>query len=578
MSGNIRGGSIDAILPLVATDDVAGVQFQRVKLDVGADGASDPVVGTLPVSVASLPLPSGAATATLQTQPGVDIGDVTVNNGAGAAAVNIQDGGNAITVDGAVTVSGSVTGADAGTTAHDAPGAAVSPLAIGGYASAAAPTDVSADADIVRAWMLRNGATSVVLTAAGALIPGDATNGLDVDVTRLPALVTGSAAIGKLAANSGVDIGDVDVTSIAAGDNNIGNVDIASVPADPFGANADAASATGSISAKLRFIAATGIPVTSLPAVDTELMAAAALADAAAANPTTPSVGAVGLLMNATTLDRQRAIIAALDSAGTGIAAAGLVGQLDDASTAGVTENQFAPVRISTRRALLVEGVASGTAVPISAASLPSHAVTNAGTFAVQVVNTNTMGVVDETGTSAVDAAAVGGGTPHDSVDSGNPLLTGARALAHGTNPTAVAAADRTVVYANRAGIPWVIGGHPNVQTVKHTTITTAVTDAKIITVAGGLKIVVTAFTVTLDNASTVFPTFLMGFAQTNTPTTTQVIGAHGGIPAGGGFSRGDGSGILGIGADGDDLIVTTTGNATGNGLQIVVTYYTIES
>lgn len=32
-------------------------------------------------------------------QPGVDIGDVTVNNAAGAAAVNIQDGGNSITVD-----------------------------------------------------------------------------------------------------------------------------------------------------------------------------------------------------------------------------------------------------------------------------------------------------------------------------------------------------------------------------------------------------------------------------------------------------------------------------------------------
>jgi len=38
-------------------------------------------------------------------QPGVDIGDVTINNAAGAAAVNIQDGGNSITVDGAITVS-----------------------------------------------------------------------------------------------------------------------------------------------------------------------------------------------------------------------------------------------------------------------------------------------------------------------------------------------------------------------------------------------------------------------------------------------------------------------------------------
>uniref|UniRef100_A0A6M3KGT5 Uncharacterized protein n=1 Tax=viral metagenome TaxID=1070528 RepID=A0A6M3KGT5_9ZZZZ len=39
---------------------------------------------------------------TLNTSPGVDIGDVTVNNEAGASAVNIQDGGNTITVDGTV--------------------------------------------------------------------------------------------------------------------------------------------------------------------------------------------------------------------------------------------------------------------------------------------------------------------------------------------------------------------------------------------------------------------------------------------------------------------------------------------
>lgn len=50
--------------------------------------------------------------------------------------------------------------------------------------------------------------------------------------------------------------------AIPAGTNNIGDVDVLTVPADPFGANADASSATGSISAKLRFIASTGIPVT----------------------------------------------------------------------------------------------------------------------------------------------------------------------------------------------------------------------------------------------------------------------------------------------------------------------------
>ena len=40
---------------------------------------------------------------------GTDIGDVTVNNGSGASAVNIQDGGNSITVDGTVSASQSGT-------------------------------------------------------------------------------------------------------------------------------------------------------------------------------------------------------------------------------------------------------------------------------------------------------------------------------------------------------------------------------------------------------------------------------------------------------------------------------------
>lgn len=115
-----------------------------------------------------------------------------------------------------------------------------------------------------------------------------ALSGGRLDVVVGAALPAGSAAIGKLAANSGVDIGDVDVTS---------------VPTDPFGANADAASATGSISAKLRQIAANGIPVTGTVTVDTELPAAAALADATS-NPTVPGVGSFNMSWNGSTWDR----------------------------------------------------------------------------------------------------------------------------------------------------------------------------------------------------------------------------------------------------------------------------------
>lgn len=180
-------------------------------------------------------------------------------------------------------------------------------------------------------------------------------------------------------------------------------------------------------------------------------------------------------------------------------------------------------------------------------------------------------------GTFLNQISGVQGGVAHDAVDSGNPQKIGMRALAHGTNPTAVAAADRTDWLANRAGVPFVMGGHPNIQTIR-LQFTAAQTNVAIVTVAAGLKIVVTALQVTLDNASTVFPSVRIGFGTASTPTTTGVIGAHGGLPAGGGFSRGDGSGILGVGADDEDLRITTVGAATGGGVEVIVTYHTIES
>lgn len=61
------------------------------------------------------------------------------------------------------------------------------------------------------------GATSGSGTATGAIRVELPTNG-----TGVVGLNAGTNAIGKLAANSGVDIGDVDVTSIAAGTNTIG--------------------------------------------------------------------------------------------------------------------------------------------------------------------------------------------------------------------------------------------------------------------------------------------------------------------------------------------------------------------
>jgi len=100
----------------------------------------------------------------------------------------------------------------------------------------------------------------------------------------LPVVQTGTLNVGTVTAVTAIsnalpagtnNIGDVDVLTLpalAAGTNNIGDVDVLTVPTDPFGANADAASATGSISAKLRFIASTGIPITGTASVNVAQM------------------------------------------------------------------------------------------------------------------------------------------------------------------------------------------------------------------------------------------------------------------------------------------------------------------
>lgn len=158
------------------------------------------------------------------------------------------------------------------------------------------------------------------------------------------ALPAGTNAIGKLAANSGVDIGDVDVTSIAAGDNNIGNVDIVTVPADPFGANGDAASATGSISAKLRFIAGTGIPVTGTVTVGAH----------AVTNAGTFATQVDGAALTALQLMDDPIIVddAAFTPATTKVTMVGF--QADEASTDSVDEGDAGAARMTLDRKLIV--------------------------------------------------------------------------------------------------------------------------------------------------------------------------------------------------------------------------------
>jgi hypothetical protein len=71
-----------------------------------------------------------------------------------------------------------------GVDAHDAPITA-KPTLIGGYAKAAAPTDVSLDGDAVNAWFLRNGSQVVNLASGGTLIAAAALADASANPTAL---------------------------------------------------------------------------------------------------------------------------------------------------------------------------------------------------------------------------------------------------------------------------------------------------------------------------------------------------------------------------------------------------------
>lgn len=100
----------------IATDDVGGVQFQKVKVDAGGDGVSVPVIAGQQLAAASVPvvLASDKSVTVVQataTNLKVDASGVAVPVTDNGGNISIDDGGNSITVDYATTGSGTAAGA-----------------------------------------------------------------------------------------------------------------------------------------------------------------------------------------------------------------------------------------------------------------------------------------------------------------------------------------------------------------------------------------------------------------------------------------------------------------------------------
>lgn len=188
-------------------------------------------------------------------------------------------------------------------------------------------------------------------------------------VTISAALPAGTNAIGKLAANSGIDIGDVDVTSVVPGTGatSLGKAEDAAHSDGDTGVMAlavrknTAASTSGSDGDYQPLITNTTGHLWVDASGQTLTVASHAVTNAGTF--VTQEDGAA-----LTSLQLIDDVVHSGDAALSKYAVIGAV--RDDTSTGTVTENQANALRMSSRRALLVEGVASGTAVTVSASNL----------------------------------------------------------------------------------------------------------------------------------------------------------------------------------------------------------------
>lgn len=193
---------------------------------------------------------------------------------------------------------------------------------------------------------------------------------------------------------------------------------------------------------------------------------------------------------------------------------------------------------------------------------------------------TTALQIMDDWDNGASDGASVSGDVAHDTGDAGEPVKMGMKAVALKANPTEVAANDRTNWYADVSGIPFVLPGHMNTlsQGLQVTDADGAQTDAAIITAGANVAVVVTKVSVVADGANSGDVSVRIGFGTANTPAAdaAQVLLFHPGIKAGSGVIEGSGSGILGIGASGEDVRVTCEDPAGGS-VSIIVTYFTTD-
>jgi hypothetical protein len=265
-----------------------------------------------------------------------------------------------------------------GLTAHDAAGSSTNPVATGGYASAAAPADVSADGDIVRSWMLKSGAAVIQLSHAGTLYQSLT----DTQLRATPVSVTPTATPNP---------SNLDVAASTLAKESGGNLAAIKTDVDKIPSQGQA-------------LAAASMPVVLPVAQITTLTPPAAITNFA--NETGGNLAASKADLDTIAGAVSSAKVATKSADGDNAT----LGAKADAKSAATDTTAVSAIQLLKeisfllQNTLVVNGSAStqpvsgpltdtqlrASAVPVSLASVPSHPVTNAGTFPVQ--DTGTVG------------------------------------------------------------------------------------------------------------------------------------------------------------------------------------------
>lgn len=227
LSVDDNGGSL-TVDGTVAVTNTNIDNLNSSDFDTGAGTDTTPSIGI------AVPASGGAAVITGDPTNGLDVdvtrvqGTVTVD--ASGTAVPVTDNGGSITVDNAalaITGGGVEASALRVTIASDSTGL-VSVDDNGGSLTvdnaALSVTGGGVEASALRVTLATDSTGVLSVDDNGGSLTVD--NGGTFAVQVSSALPAGTNAIGKLAANSGVDIGDVDILSIAAGTNLVGDVGI----------------------------------------------------------------------------------------------------------------------------------------------------------------------------------------------------------------------------------------------------------------------------------------------------------------------------------------------------------------